>query len=77
MHICLFDAFPKVRPKHFNHSHKKESKKHGQKMSKYEKTAKQLLGELYSDREYLDKLLQDEGVFSCFFKALFDVSLHL
>lgn len=64
MHICLFDAFPKVRPKHLSHSHKKESKKHGQKKSKYDKAAKQLLGELYSDREFLDKLLQDEGV--CF-----------
>lgn len=62
MHICLFDTIPKVQPKHLKHSHKKESKKHGQKMGKYEKTAKQLLGELYSDREYLEKLLQDEGV---------------
>jgi len=66
MHIYLFDAFLKVHP---NHSHKKESKKHGQKMCKYEKTAKLLLGELYSDREYLDKLLQDEGV--CFHRGFF------
>ena len=25
------------------------------------KTAKQLLGELYADKEYLDRLLRDEG----------------
>ncbi|KAG1967684.1 tetratricopeptide repeat protein [Pimephales promelas] len=54
--------FHKSNGVHPNHSHKKESKKHGQKMCKYEKTAKLLLGELYSDREYLDKLLQDEDL---------------
>ena len=31
------------------------------KTPKSEKTAKQLLGELYSDKEYLEKLLKDEG----------------
>lgn len=31
------------------------------KMPKSETTAKQLLGELYSDKEYLEKLLKDEG----------------
>ncbi len=31
-------------------------------MGKKEKSAKELLGELYSDREYLEKLLKDEGV---------------
>uniref|UniRef100_A0A672RBD5 Outer dynein arm-docking complex subunit 4 n=1 Tax=Sinocyclocheilus grahami TaxID=75366 RepID=A0A672RBD5_SINGR len=50
-------ACSKVRSKH-----KRESKKHGQKMGKNEKTAKELLGELYSDREYLEKLLQDEDL---------------
>ena len=41
---------------------KKEHKLHGQKTPKTEKTAKQLLGELYSDKEYLEKLLKDEGM---------------
>ncbi|KAK9977547.1 hypothetical protein ABG768_019355 [Culter alburnus] len=60
--LSVFHKSNGVQPKHLKHSHKKESKKHGQKMGKYEKTAKQLLGELYSDREYLEKLLQDEDL---------------
>ncbi|XP_055050208.2 outer dynein arm-docking complex subunit 4 isoform X3 [Misgurnus anguillicaudatus] len=51
-----------VHPKHPIHSHKKHPRQHGQKVPKIEKTAKQLLGELYSDREYLEKLLQDEDL---------------
>ncbi|KAL1277995.1 hypothetical protein QQF64_024668 [Cirrhinus molitorella] len=51
-----------VHPKHLNHSLKKESKKQSQKTDKSEKTAKELLGKLYSDREYLEKLLQDEDL---------------
>ncbi|XP_065137042.1 outer dynein arm-docking complex subunit 4 isoform X2 [Paramisgurnus dabryanus] len=51
-----------VHPKHPIHSHKKHPRQHGQKVPKIEKTAKQLLGELYNDREYLEKLLQDEDL---------------
>ncbi|KAL2101685.1 hypothetical protein ACEWY4_003446 [Coilia grayii] len=40
----------------------KERRLHAQKTPKTEKTAKQLLGELYSDREYLEKLLKDEDL---------------
>uniref|UniRef100_A0A8C1YCG0 Outer dynein arm-docking complex subunit 4 n=1 Tax=Cyprinus carpio TaxID=7962 RepID=A0A8C1YCG0_CYPCA len=60
--LSFFHKSNGVRSKHLNHSHKRESKKHCQKMDKNEKTAKQLLGELYSDREYLEKLLQDEDL---------------
>ncbi|XP_067285008.1 outer dynein arm-docking complex subunit 4 [Pseudorasbora parva] len=60
--LSFFHKSHEVRSKHLNHSHKKVPKKHGQKMGKCEKTAKQLLGELYSDREYLEKLLQDEDL---------------
>ncbi len=41
-------------------------------MGKKEKSAKELLGELYSDREYLEKLLKDEGVW---FSVLYFVDL--
>ncbi|XP_073793714.1 outer dynein arm-docking complex subunit 4 isoform X3 [Danio rerio] len=54
-----------VHPQNLNPSNKKESKKHSKKTDKGEKTAKQLLGELYSDREYLKKLLQDEDLVKC------------
>uniref|UniRef100_A0A673J9L8 Outer dynein arm-docking complex subunit 4 n=1 Tax=Sinocyclocheilus rhinocerous TaxID=307959 RepID=A0A673J9L8_9TELE len=60
--VSFFHKSNGVRPKHLNHSHKRESKKHGRKMDKSEKRAKELLGELYSDREYLEKLLQDEDL---------------
>ena len=33
-----------------------------QKSAKVERSSKQLLGELYSDKEYLEKLLKDKGV---------------
>lgn len=39
----------------------KERRLQTQKTPKTERTAKQLLGELYSDREYLEKLLKDDG----------------
>lgn len=42
---------------------KKEPSERSQKTPKSERTAKQLLGELYTDKEYLEKLLKDEGVF--------------
>ncbi|XP_043085613.1 outer dynein arm-docking complex subunit 4 [Puntigrus tetrazona] len=60
--LSFFHKSNGVRPKHLNHSNKRESKKHAQKRDKNEKTAKELLGELYSDREYLAKLLQDEDL---------------
>ena len=37
-------------------------KQPSQKSAKVERSSKQLLGELYSDKEYLEKLLKDEGV---------------
>lgn len=40
-----------------------QRKKARPKTAKSERTAKQLLGELYTDIEYLEKLLRDEGVF--------------
>ncbi|XP_051995993.1 outer dynein arm-docking complex subunit 4-like isoform X2 [Xyrauchen texanus] len=46
----------------FQKSDGKELRQHGQKMSRSERTAKQFLGELYSDRKYLEKLLQDEDL---------------
>lgn len=51
-----------VHPIHQINPRKKEPKPHGQKIAKSEKTTKQLLGELYSDKEYLEKLLQDEDL---------------
>ncbi|KAA0705826.1 Tetratricopeptide repeat protein 25 [Triplophysa tibetana] len=51
-----------VHPIHQTNPRKKEPKLHGQKTARSEKTTKQLLGELYSDREYLEKLLQDEDL---------------
>lgn len=44
---------------------KKDLSVQSQKTTKSEKTAKQLLGELYTDKEYLEKLLKDEGVCVC------------
>lgn len=41
------------------HHPKRESKRKGSLKS--EKTIRQLLGELYVDKEYLEKLLLDEG----------------
>ncbi|XP_076851511.1 outer dynein arm-docking complex subunit 4 isoform X2 [Brachyhypopomus gauderio] len=52
----------KIRPKHVIHPLKKELRPQDQKTQKSEKTAKQLLGELYSDKEYLEKLLKDEDL---------------
>ncbi|XP_051988767.1 outer dynein arm-docking complex subunit 4-like isoform X1 [Xyrauchen texanus] len=60
--LAYFHKSIGVRQKHFIDSHKKEPRQHGQKMPKRERTAKQLLGELYRDREYLEKLLQDEDL---------------
>ncbi|CAL8272948.1 unnamed protein product [Lota lota] len=37
-------------------------KQQSQKSAKVERTSKQLLGELYSDKEYLEKLLKDEDL---------------
>ncbi|KAI7803436.1 tetratricopeptide repeat protein 25 [Triplophysa rosa] len=51
-----------VHPIHQINPRKKEPKPHGWKIAKSEKTTKQLLGELYSDKEYLEKLLQDEDL---------------
>lgn len=62
MCICLFEMLLKVHPIHQINPRKAEHKPHGQKIAQSEKTTKQLLGELYSDKEYLEKLLQDEGV---------------
>lgn len=50
-----------VKPKGLPRTTKKEQNQQNKKSPKSEKTAKQLLGELYSDKEYLEKLLKDEG----------------
>ncbi|KAJ8364558.1 hypothetical protein SKAU_G00133890 [Synaphobranchus kaupii] len=51
-----------VKPKGLPRTTKKEQNQHNKKSPKSEKTAKQLLGELYSDKEYLEKLLKDEDL---------------
>ncbi|XP_042562392.1 outer dynein arm-docking complex subunit 4 isoform X1 [Clupea harengus] len=60
--FCKSDERKKSRAKGVIYPVKKEHKLHGQKTPKTEKTAKQLLGELYSDKEYLEKLLKDEDL---------------
>ncbi|XP_031688668.1 tetratricopeptide repeat protein 25-like [Oncorhynchus kisutch] len=52
------DEGKKGRPKGLIHPLRREMRHQNKKMPKSEKTAKQLLGELYSDKE---KLLKDEG----------------
>lgn len=44
-----------------------EEKQQSQKTPKSEKTTKQLLGEFYSDKKYLENLLKDEGTMLYFF----------
>lgn len=61
--VCFDWQRKKARPKSFIHLMKKEPSERSQKTPKSERTAKQLLGELYTDKEYLEKLLKDEGVF--------------
>lgn len=39
----------------------KEEKRKTEKTPKSEKTTKQLLGEFYSDKKYLENLMKDEG----------------
>ncbi|XP_017349629.1 outer dynein arm-docking complex subunit 4 [Ictalurus punctatus] len=56
------DERKKARPKSFIHLLKKEPSERSQKTPKSERTAKQLLGELYTDKEYLEKLLKDEDL---------------
>ncbi|XP_061082451.1 outer dynein arm-docking complex subunit 4 isoform X2 [Conger conger] len=51
-----------VKPKGLARTTKKEQNQQNKKSPKSEKTAKQLLGELYSDKEYLEKLLKDEDL---------------
>lgn len=45
--------------KHLRYQVQRESKRKGSLKS--EKTVRQLLGELYVDKEYLERLLLDEG----------------
>ncbi|KAF7697885.1 outer dynein arm-docking complex subunit 4 [Silurus meridionalis] len=52
------DEHKKAQPKTFMHPVKEQS----QKTPKRERTAKQLLGQLYTDKEYLEKLLKDEDL---------------
>lgn len=61
-----------------------EKKKQTQKTPKSEKTTKQLLGEFYSDKKYLENLLKDEGTvlllkfsFASFFYSHLTVLLFL
>ncbi|XP_071401543.1 outer dynein arm-docking complex subunit 4 isoform X1 [Centroberyx affinis] len=44
------------------HTLRREQKQQNQKTTKSERTTKQLLGELYTDKEYLEKLLKDEDL---------------
>nr|XP_015217704.1 PREDICTED: tetratricopeptide repeat protein 25 isoform X1 [Lepisosteus oculatus] len=57
------DEVKKGKPKEAVRPLKREQKQQSKKESpKTEKTARQLLGELYSDKEYLEKLLKDEDL---------------
>ncbi|XP_041942598.1 outer dynein arm-docking complex subunit 4 isoform X1 [Alosa sapidissima] len=60
--FCKSDEMKKNRAKVLIYPLKKDDRLHGQKTPKAEKTAKQLLGELYSDKEYLEKLLRDDDL---------------
>lgn len=44
----------------------KEKKQKTEKTPKSEKTTKQLLGEFYSDKKYLENLMKDEGTLLLF-----------
>lgn len=54
----------------------KQKKKTTQKIPKSEKTTKQLLGEFYTDKKYLENLLKDEGT-PFFYLVILLASLHL
>ncbi|XP_062302088.1 outer dynein arm-docking complex subunit 4-like isoform X2 [Osmerus eperlanus] len=56
------DEGKKGRQKTLAHPLRRELRQQSQKTPKGEKTSKQLLGELYSDKEYLEKLLKDEDL---------------
>ncbi|KAM6957638.1 outer dynein arm-docking complex subunit 4 [Aplochiton taeniatus] len=56
------DDGKKVRPKGIAQPLRRDLGQQNQKTPKSEKTSKQLLGELYSDKEYLEKLLKDEDL---------------
>ncbi|CAB1337440.1 unnamed protein product [Coregonus sp. 'balchen'] len=56
------DEVKKGWPKGLIHPLRREMRQQNKKTPKSEKTAKQLLGELYSDKEYLEKLLKDEDL---------------
>ncbi|XP_072549801.1 outer dynein arm-docking complex subunit 4 isoform X2 [Salminus brasiliensis] len=57
------EKLKKVPPKPYKSAVKKvQPRQQAQKTPKNERTAKQLLGELYTDREYLEKLLKDEDL---------------
>lgn len=60
--LCKSDEKKKTRAKGIIYPLKREHRLQGQKTPKAEKTAKQLLGELYSDKEYLEKLLKDDDL---------------
>ncbi|XP_026888967.2 tetratricopeptide repeat protein 25 isoform X1 [Electrophorus electricus] len=51
-----------AQQKYLVHPLKKVQRKQDQEMPKNERTAKQLLSELYADKEYLEKLLKDEDL---------------
>lgn len=56
------DERKKPRPKSCSSSRKKNLSEHSQKTPKSQRTAKKLLGEFYTDKEYLEKLLKDEDL---------------
>lgn len=61
--MCFDWQRKKTPSKSFIQSLKKDLSEKSQKTLKSERTAKQLLGELYTDKKYLEKLLKDEGLF--------------
>ncbi|XP_060757978.1 outer dynein arm-docking complex subunit 4 isoform X2 [Neoarius graeffei] len=56
------DEHKKAQPKNFIHPLKRDRSPYRQKTLRSERTAKQLLGELYTDKQYLEKLLKDEDL---------------
>lgn len=62
--MCVFlnnQLLKRVRPITAIEHLSKEKKQQTQKIPKCEKTTKQLLGEFYHDKKYLETLLKDGG----------------
>lgn len=66
-YVCVFlnnQLLKRVQPITAIEHLKKEKKQQTQKIPKSEKTTKQLLGEFYHDKKYLETLLKDGGTYT-------------